>query len=181
GGAVALDRGARSRREARLVSSVWRPRVLARRSLERRSRDRRPHRTGRHPPAGARHRDDPIERAAGARACGGRDLYFLISSTRRFLARPSSVWLLATGFVSPNPAVVSRASSIPNVCMRYVFTAAARSRDSLRFAAAAPTLSVCPTISSMSVGSFLSTSPIGARAATDSVLIVALPVSNRML
>ncbi len=48
----------------------------------------------------------------------GGDLYFLTSSTRRFCARPASVLLSSTGFVSPSPAVVSRVASAPSVCTR---------------------------------------------------------------
>jgi len=48
-----------------------------------------------------------------------------VNSTRRFLARPSSVSLLAAGFVNPKPFIVSRLASTP-LLMKYSMTALAR-------------------------------------------------------
>ena len=55
---------------------------------------------------------------SGVRASSSVYTYFLTSSTRRFCARPVSAVFGATGFVSPNPLVVSRAAGMPNVCTR---------------------------------------------------------------
>src|SRR5438128_1557659 len=63
-------------------------------------------------------------------------VYFLISSTRRFWALPSSVVFGATGLVSPNPSVVRWTAAMPRE-VRAVFTAAARLFDRARFAALA--------------------------------------------
>ena len=52
-----------------------------------------------------------------------------VNSTRRFLARPSSVSLLAAGFVIPKPVIVSRLASTP-LLMKYSMAALARLSES---------------------------------------------------
>ena len=66
-------------------------------------------------------------------------LYILISSTRRFLARPSSVALSATGLPWPSPFAASRGAATP--CpVSHDITACARRSESAWFAAGYPTL-----------------------------------------
>src|SRR3954471_24094215 len=73
-----------------------------------------------------------------------RRAYLLTNSTLLFCARPASVLLSPTGFVSPNPVAVKRSAGTLKVDTRYCLTAAARASDNVLFEAAVPTLSVWP-------------------------------------
>lgn len=62
------------------------------------------------------HDRDPFHLAASG-------VYNFTSSTRRFLARPSSAWLSAIGFASPKPWVSSRSAFTPCLDTSQAFTA----------------------------------------------------------
>src|SRR5947208_12788557 len=74
------------------------------------------------------------------------------SSTRLLFWRPSGVSLEATGFVAPIPLAANRDGSTAYVLTRNSRTACARFSESDWLNAAPPTLSVCPTIVSLSSG-----------------------------
>ncbi len=72
----------------------------------------------------------------------------MVSSTRRFWARPSAVSLGATGWFSPSPTTIRRALRTPRL-VRYAATDWARRCDSAWLYSTLPTESVCPATSTM--------------------------------
>src|SRR5262249_52874729 len=78
--------------------------------------------------------------------------YCLTSSTRRFLARPSSLSFEATGASGPTPWESSRAAAILYFVVRSFTTASARRFDKSMLLRRAPTASVWPTTCNLSWG-----------------------------
>src|SRR5262245_14268949 len=87
-------------------------------------------------------RDRSSQRRRGARSIAS---HCFTNSTRRFLARPSSVSFGANGTTGPVPTAFRRPAGIPYLVVNSLTTASARRSESDMLCSNPPTLSVCPT------------------------------------
>ena len=72
-------------------------------------------------------------------------LFWIFTSTRRFVWRPSAVSFVLTGCVSPNPLAVTQPAGIVEFFLSQSTTARARLSDNVWFDSIEPTLSVWPS------------------------------------
>ena len=75
----------------------------------------------------------------------------IVKPVRLFSARPTSVSLLATGFVAPKPMVLIRSLLMPPA-IKYCAMAWARCEERAKLKVGVPVLSVCPSIKIEAVG-----------------------------